>query len=920
MFKSLSTKIIIPVITMLSLLMIIVVTFVTYTSTNIVNNIYRERLERNSQNAVSHLNSMRDYAQLISQAMASHEGVVQFVTTKDRLALYQYLLNHKYAFGVQGFVVTDYNGTVILRTHDPNNFGDDGSIAPGIAAAMQGYVTTVFSSTDTLPMALSSTAPIYNIAGVFIGTIVTNMDMTSQEFIDDLANNLGAVIVIYSGERIVANTALDKRGTYDVSAKSIPEAVDVVLNRGQPFQTTIAINNIQHYSLFLPLFSGVGDNVIGMIFVGFSSEYEMAAIHAMQTTLTFIGVLGLVISAIIMSAVLIYLFEPLRKLTQSISGITAFSDGGTKVYIGGHGDEVDILSIKMQTMLDSLARRDQLLSTTNRAISKLLASEHIDFEQTLIESLGIIGETLKVNRVYIWKNHFRDDGVLLCTQMYEWCTGVEPTMHDDYTTNVVYDEVMPKWREKLLQGQCINTIVKDMDKDEQQEYLFYGVKSVMFIPIYIKEHFWGFIGFDDCKMERKFTETEESVLNTAGLLVINALFRYNMVGELEAALNEAKAASAAKSTFLSNMSHEIRTPMNTIIGMTTIGRTALDASRKNYAFEKIETASTHLLGLVNDILDMSKIEADKFDLSPVEFSFEQMIRRAVDFISFKLYSKHQELNVNIDPAIPTPMIGDDQRLAQVVSNLLANAVKFTPDNGHITLNANLVYEKDGQCIVQVDVIDTGIGIDKERHEKLFQSFEQAESSITRNYGGTGLGLAICKRIVEIMNGEIHVDSEIGKGSTFSFTVKLECTDSATFEQQAELQADVSFKGVNILLAEDIEINREIVMALLESTEAVIECAENGEELLFKFTADPEKYDLILMDMQMPIMDGLEATRQLRKLDFDKAKEIPILAMTANAFKEDVDNCISAGMNGHISKPIEYDVLISKLARFISEGA
>jgi signal transduction histidine kinase/CheY-like chemotaxis protein len=388
---------------------------------------------------------------------------------------------------------------------------------------------------------------------------------------------------------------------------------------------------------------------------------------------------------------------------------------------------------------------------------------------------------------------------------------------------------------------------------------------------------------------------------------------------VDAEKNKSNMESRHKSAFLANMSHEIRTPMNAIIGMTAIGKSAPAIERKNYCFTKIEDAANHLLGLINDILDMSKIEANKFELSPAEFNFEEMLRRVMNVINFKIDEKRQKFSLHIDSAIPRTIIGDDHRIAQVITNLLGNAVKFTPENGAISLDARLAEEENQLCTLHIGISDTGIGIMPEQREKIFQSFEQAESSTTRKYGGTGLGLAISKRIVEMMGGRIWVESEPGKGSTFSFTIQARRGTeviNAYFDKEADEALTVDIAGIfarrRILLVEDVEINREIVQTLLEPTQLEIDYAENGAEAVRKFTEAPLKYAMILMDIQMPEMDGYEATQRIRSLGTQWAKTIPIVAMTANAFKEDIEKCLEAGMNDHIGKPVNIDEVIGKL--------
>ncbi len=404
------------------------------------------------------------------------------------------------------------------------------------------------------------------------------------------------------------------------------------------------------------------------------------------------------------------------------------------------------------------------------------------------------------------------------------------------------------------------------------------------------------------------------------------MLMFHDITDLKRSQKEALEASRAKSLFLSNMSHEIRTPINAIIGMTLIGKKENGLERKNYAFDKIEDASSLLLGIINDILDISKIESGKMELSDITFDFRKMVEKIAGVLTLRMNEKNQQFSVTIAPDIPLALYGDDQRLTQVITNILSNAIKFTPENGHITFHAELLSRAQNSCNIQMYVKDTGIGMTREQQAKLFNIFQQAEAGTTRKYGGSGLGLAISKRILELMDGEIWVESSPGEGSCFYFTAnftipEIALEDVATSEDGQpvtdEEWEDADFTGKTILLADDVDINLEIICILLEPSHLTIDTVKNGQEAVDAFAQNPDRYDAILMDVQMPVMDGLEATRRIRRLDVPNAAAVPIIAMTANVFKEDIETCLEAGMNAHLGKPIDMKDIFKKLVCYLS---
>jgi signal transduction histidine kinase len=387
--------------------------------------------------------------------------------------------------------------------------------------------------------------------------------------------------------------------------------------------------------------------------------------------------------------------------------------------------------------------------------------------------------------------------------------------------------------------------------------------------------------------------------------------------ELEIQTILAQEASEAKGSFLARMSHEIRTPLNAVIGMTEVAIHSTDAEKKNRSLQEVLAASEHLLGILNDVLDISKIESGKFTIANGPFALGTAMEEVRTIILQRCMERYIEFDTNFSGLQGITVMGDKLRLKQVLINLLGNAVKFTPENGNIWFLVNIEDRMENQIHVHFMVCDNGIGMKSESMGKLFTPFEQGDRSIATRFGGTGLGLAISQNLVLQMGGFITVESVYGEGTLFEFTLEMELSGEAEKTEKHDCFGNPDFSNKRLLLAEDIDINRVVVQEFLADTHIIIEEVVDGSQAVEVFTKSAENYyDLILMDIQMPNMDGLEATRRIRAMDRQDAKTIPIIAMTANVYREDVEQALAAGMNAHLPKPLKIRELEETLHQWL----
>ncbi len=532
-----------------------------------------------------------------------------------------------------------------------------------------------------------------------------------------------------------------------------------------------------------------------------------------------------------------------------------------------------------------------------------------DFDGQIRETLRKMGEYAELERIYIFETDVKAGRVV---NKFAWCAAGVRIDTENFEQAIL--EAIPCCKNLASGERVVASHLSALPEACEDVFRGQGVRSVMIIPLFVRNEFYGFVGFDTCTKYKDWDESEINLLQTVSNLIGHAYEREITKRELINAKERAEAAAKAKSEFLSTMSHEIRTPMNAVIGLSHL---LMQDEPKPEQIENLKTlkfASENLFSLINDVLDLNKIDAGRIEFEQTDFSLDTLLDGLEH--SFTLLAKKNNTRFIIEKTadVPRSLIGDPTRLIQVLTNLVSNALKFTKD-GLVQLKINLLEQNPETTRLAFEVSDTGIGIPADKLETIFEPFAQAETNTTRKFGGTGLGLSIIRKLLALQNSDIQVESTPGQGTTFSFELSFGTNQTTIQPTSPAPVTRTDLNGLRVLLVEDTDLNVTVATQILARWGVTIDLAENGKIAVQKATK--QLFDLILMDLQMPVMNGFEATKAIRQLEGAHAN-VPIIALTASAELAVRREALDHDMNDYIAKPFNPKELYMKMQKNIAE--
>ena len=873
------------------------------------------------------LEGLKARTAVASFSIAQDREVAEAVAGRDRDALISRIETLQERAGTEFYVITDEDGVVILRTHRPEDFGDSVTYQEHVAAALAGEYLTAIEDGAGIRLSVRSGSPIFDDGGALVGCVSVGFRLDTEQFVDSVKKILGCELSILLGDKRVSTTILTPEGTRAIDTIADPHVSEVVLAGDQYIGPADMLGRIAmaHYS---PI-AGADGRVLGMIFVGQYMDETRNTIQAFVRIGLIITLIMLAFFIALMLVITGRIIKPIRAMTRAASALAA---GDIDIDV-----EVETKD-EMRTLADAFNDMIQNTRLQARIIDRIadgdpdVAPKARSAKDLVNRSLAKLNDKIKEQAAAIKEEYERIKLMLDSTPLAARLWNRDCEMIDCNEAGVKLFNLKDK-------QECI-----DRYFDLCPEFQSDGMSTRDKLKLVVDEAFekgectfdWMYRLLDGTPVPSEVTLVR---LPYNGDYVVAGYSRdlreqKKMMAALEAALEDAKEANNAKSSFLAQMSHEMRTPLNAVIGLSELTLGEENLSRGAEAnLEKIFNAGSTILSIVNDILDISKIESGKFEIYPVQYDTPSLINDSITLNIMRIEEKAITFKLYVDENLPGTLFGDDLRVKQIFNNLLSNAFKYTLSG---VVEWRVTFERDGNNIWLISSVrDTGIGIKPEDMQKLFSDYNQVDVKTNRKIGGTGLGLAITKRLAEMMDGSITVESEYGKGTAFHVRLRQGFVSErpigkAVAESLMSLRYTLSKRARNtklarinlsyahVLVVDDIVTNLDVVKGMLKPYEVSVDCATSGRQAIDMVRNGNPRYNAIFMDHMMPGMDGIEAARIIRELGTEYARDIPIIALTANAIVGNEKMFLNQGFQAFISKPIEMMKLDAVLRRWVRD--
>ncbi|MCL2319837.1 MAG: ATP-binding protein [Treponema sp.] len=892
--RSIKSRIIVPIVVILTVLVIVMTIDYTQNFTRYTGILFRDKMNVTASNLNKYLLECEHNSKVAAISVSQNLDIIRAVNERNTDKLRELLSAALDLYGVDFFIVTDESGDVLFRTHMEERSGDSILGQKNIQEALEGRVYSCIEEGSISKVSIRTGSPVHNPGGELIGVISSGTRLDAQSKVDDFKRFFDIEVTVFYGDTRAATT-IETNGNKITGTHLSPAIAKTVLEDGEEY---FGYDEIQgdYYSTYYKPLKNPEDQIFAILSVAYPVNELIAERNGLIRNGILIGLAGLVISITALLFIIVRITRPINRVVQLVSEVTS---GNVNVEINRGNvfkDEIGILTLDVYSLIDVVKSMTNDLSHLTRDLNiygdinylidadKYSGSykEIIDGIKTLADSISMMKKTMAVM-------DYLDTMISVVDYDYNLLY-INRSLAEQYGVD----------RKSCLGRKCYK-VIRKLDEPCSICQLQKILSNGSFVSTYHD-------AWDACT--GMWLGGRAAIVNwiDGSKVFLNSFYdetekkTYEM--QLHEALKKMEQASAAKSAFLANMSHEIRTPMNSIVGFSELALDGDVSEKTGEYLGIIKENSKWLLQIINDILDISKIESGNMELEHIPFDLNELITASESTIASRAIIKNIRLSYLAEPITGKKLIGDPTRLRQVLINLLSNAVKFT-DSGEVSLFVGIENAAENTVTLRFEVKDTGIGMTPAQAAIIFEPFIQADTSTTRKYGGTGLGLAITQNILHLMDSALEVESRPGQGSTFSFTLTFDTVDVTSGTHDAGTIAGEIKKPLfngEVLVCEDNQMNQRLITEHLARVGLGAEIAVNGREGIARvknrIAENKEPYDLILMDIHMPVMDGIEAASKIMEL----GTGTPVIAMTANVMTEDVELYKNLGMNDYIGKP------------------